>query len=278
MTEWRVIPGWEGYYESSDDGQVRSVDRIVPYSDGRTAHRRGHLLKPRPDQDGYLHVALNRHGKARNFSVHCLVLLTFVGPRPEGCESLHGDHDPGRNHVDNLRWGTHAQNIREAVERGTHAMVGRTHCHRGHPLEAPNLVPSSLRRGLRGCLSCSRATSSRSAKSAGFDLQRESDRHYSLLMGEIKKPARICKRGHSLIEPNLRRCRNSHQCLACYRASMRRMRDPDLNVEADSDRRYTIIMAGTDMARLGTSQAEDPARVPAQRGTDAARAGTRAGW
>lgn len=52
--------------------------------------------------------------------IHHLVLLAFIGPKPDGMECLHGDHDRRNNRSTNVRWGTHLENVRETVSRGTH--------------------------------------------------------------------------------------------------------------------------------------------------------------
>jgi hypothetical protein len=118
LEHWKDIPGYEGRYQVSDLGRVRSVDRLVEFPrylrDGawRSASlrkRKGVLLRPGPMRSGHLTVALGR-GNSRQ--VHQLVLLAFVGPCPEGHEVLHLDHDPKNNRLDNLKYGTRSENIK----------------------------------------------------------------------------------------------------------------------------------------------------------------------
>lgn len=121
---WKPVVGYEGIYEVSDHGRVRSLDRIQVYSridqySGRelTVHRlhRGRMLRPGRMTAGHLSVAL---GKGNSVCVHVLVLEAFVGPCPPGHESLHRDDVPSNNVLDNLRWGTRSDNIRDAIRNG----------------------------------------------------------------------------------------------------------------------------------------------------------------
>lgn len=156
MSQWRPVPGWEGFYEVSDDGQVKSLERVVPHPRWGTMRMKERTLKPGIDGNGYPSVVL--HGNGRRFSakVHRLVLLAFVGPCPEGMEGCHWDDDKINNTVGNLRWAPRSENIRDQVRNGRHIMGGRTHCPRGHALVEPNLTTSGIQQGRRRCLSCAR--------------------------------------------------------------------------------------------------------------------------
>lgn len=157
---WKPIPGYEGYYEVSDHGRVRSLDRVV--NAGPRAKRRkatGRILSPGVDTCGYEKVQLSVDGRAKLRSVHHLVLEAFVGPRPHGWDGCHNDGNSRNNHRGNLRWDTRSENHRDAVRHGTYRNGGtdKTHCPRGHSLTQPNLVAATLRRGGRACRACARA-------------------------------------------------------------------------------------------------------------------------
>lgn len=110
MEQWLPIPGWEGFYEASDLGRIRSVPRYMC---------KGCVLKPRAlPEKGYLQVGLSRNNKVTMSYVHRLVAATFIGPCPEGLEVLHGDGDPANNVPGNLRYGTHGENGRDMVRHG----------------------------------------------------------------------------------------------------------------------------------------------------------------
>jgi hypothetical protein len=117
VENWRPVVGYEGIYEVSDLGRVRSVDRIEPYMNRR---RSGRILRPRPLRKGYLLVGLKMHGKERGRLVHRLVLDAFVGPCPEGMEARHfPDRDPANCRLDNLQWDTPQRNAADKKAHGT---------------------------------------------------------------------------------------------------------------------------------------------------------------
>lgn len=148
---WRPVVGFEHAYEVSNHGRVRSIPRVD--ARGRRWTRR--ILRPGAQPSGHLSVSLSSTGERSMRKVHRLVLEAFVGPCPEGMEGLHRDDDPMNNDLANLRWGTRSDNLHDAVRNGRHRGTQKTHCPRNHPLEAPNLVASTLRSGRRACLACS---------------------------------------------------------------------------------------------------------------------------
>lgn len=157
---WLPIPGYEGFYEVSDHGRVRSLARVVLRSDGVLQPYKGRVLSPgRKKLTEHLFVILcgadKRH---RNQQVHRLVLFAFVGPAPPGMVCCHWDDDPTNNHLGNLRWDTRRENVKDAIRNGINHYTSLTHCPRGHPYQTPNLVESELKRGGRKCLACGRAT------------------------------------------------------------------------------------------------------------------------
>lgn len=108
---WLDVPGYEGLYQVSEQGRVRSVDREVMDSRGWVRQRRGKVLKPGLSS-GYPCVNLSSAGKVTLKRVHRIVLETFVcsPPTPEH-ECNHIDGDRTNNHVDNLEWVTRQENI-----------------------------------------------------------------------------------------------------------------------------------------------------------------------
>lgn len=112
MEIWKDIPGYEGRYQVSNAGNVRSLAhrvRLVAHGKETTRLSPGRILKPGPQQSGHLSVAI---GKGNSRQVHQLVLEAFVGPCPEGCEVLHLNHNPADNRLENLRYGTRSENLR----------------------------------------------------------------------------------------------------------------------------------------------------------------------
>lgn len=138
--QWKILPGYDGRYAVSDGGRVwsRHSNRVLV---GGTA-------------SGYRVVCLRLHGENRTELVHRLVLLTFLGPAPEGREACHGDGDRLNNRLDNLRWDTRSANTRDQVAQGRHRNARVTACPAGHAYDAANTYvrPS----GQRDCLTCRR--------------------------------------------------------------------------------------------------------------------------
>ncbi len=182
---WLPVVGYEGMYEVSDKGRVRSLDRIVEYPDDRPGYfRPGRLLSASLTKaGGYLQVTLTRDGVCRTKKVHILVLEAFRGPRPEGMKGCHDDDDPTNARLENLRWDTHSGNMRDCVRNGRHVLANKTACKLEHELRVPNLKPSGLRRGHRHCLACSRAHE-RVRRNPNLDLRVEADRIYAELMSD----------------------------------------------------------------------------------------------
>lgn len=167
MTEtWLPIPGYVGTYEASDLGQIRSVPR------GRW---KGRIRKQTDHPSGYTSVCLSLEGKHKTHFVYRLVALTFLGPRPEGQHTCHNDGDGRNSSVSNLRYDTPRENNLDTLRHGHHTAASKTHCLRGHRLEAPNLRPAAP---ARNCLACARARLYVN-KHPECDLQVEADKQYS---------------------------------------------------------------------------------------------------
>jgi hypothetical protein len=116
MERWKEIVGWEGLYEVSDFGRVRSCDRIVQHAKNGPTLYRGRVLNTQRQSIKYRVVALSRPGKKPVcYNVHTLVLTMFVGPAPEGLECCHGPGGRHDNCLDNLRWDTRQANADDRV-------------------------------------------------------------------------------------------------------------------------------------------------------------------
>lgn len=114
--EWRWVPGYEGAYEVSDQGRVRSYKRVgPPYGVADEPQR---VLETSPRR-GYPSVQLARNGDSRSVTVHKLVLLAFVGEPPEGYEGSHINGDQTDNRLSNLAWETRSENHRRKADHGT---------------------------------------------------------------------------------------------------------------------------------------------------------------
>lgn len=108
---WLPVVGYEGLYEVSDAGGIRSIDRMKPHRWGGESLVAGRDLAHFPDKDGYRKVTLHRAGRMTQHRLHRLVLLAFVGECPAGEQALHSDDTPGNNALANLSWGTPKRNM-----------------------------------------------------------------------------------------------------------------------------------------------------------------------
>lgn len=125
METWKPIPEYEGLYEVSDKGQIRSLPRIVSFgSRKRTTPEK--IILPYIRDTGYHTVKLGKEGRKRSAYVHRLVTLVFSGPCPPKHEVCHRDGNKGNNYADNLYWGTRTQNIADNIRLGIHPL-GETH-------------------------------------------------------------------------------------------------------------------------------------------------------
>jgi hypothetical protein len=109
----RDIPGYEGYYQVTDDGYVISVTRSV------RPNTPPFKMKTFTTSDGYLRVTLSREGKYRKFLVHRIVASAWLPPAPsEAHEINHIDSVKSNNHRNNLEWSTRSENMQHAKRLG----------------------------------------------------------------------------------------------------------------------------------------------------------------
>lgn len=159
MEEWRAIAGYEGFYEVSSSGRVRSKDRTITDSRGQVYRLPGRDMKVSSSGGGTLHqrVQLSKGGTAERFLIHRLVAQAFI-PNPEGYPIVrHLDDNPLNNQISNLAWGTHRMNKADELRNGNNANANKTHCPQGHPYDADNVFSNSAKKTSRACRTCKRA-------------------------------------------------------------------------------------------------------------------------
>jgi hypothetical protein len=120
--EYRDIHECPGYRFGSD-GSIWSRWR----SGGRLFDE-WRRLEPCAGAKGYLSTVIKIAGRHRSVRVHKMILWAFNGPRPDGAHGCHWDGDKLNNAIDNLRWASPQENIRDALRHGTHA-IGERHNH-----------------------------------------------------------------------------------------------------------------------------------------------------
>jgi len=111
IEKWKSVVGYEGLYEVSSCGKVKSLKR-------RFAGER--ILKQNLSRrNGYKQTQLWKTNIGITYKIHKLVLEAFVGKCPDGMETYHIDSDPTNNRLENLKWDTHKNNVAESIRRGT---------------------------------------------------------------------------------------------------------------------------------------------------------------
>lgn len=155
MTEmWRTIPSAPDY-EVSDLGRVRSQ---LPATKDRLRRICISGAGASSGQPGYpaLSLQIGEPGSRRSVQrfVHHLVAEAFLGPRPDGMEIRHLDGNAHNSILSNLAYGTRSENVRDAVQHGTHVNTRRTHCKHGHEFTPENTGVRS--NGTRVCRACKR--------------------------------------------------------------------------------------------------------------------------
>ena len=121
MERWKNVIGYEGYYQVSNLGRVRSLGRVVRHQKGGPMKLVGRVLRSTPGgRCGHLQVKLCKDRYVWHVLVHRLVLTAWIGSCPEGFECLHGPAGVSDNSVSNLRWGTRKENELDKIRDGTH--------------------------------------------------------------------------------------------------------------------------------------------------------------
>lgn len=164
---WKDIPGYEGYYQVSNYGRVKSLPRWIVYSDGRKYFYDGVLLKQKHDHGGYCGVELTTNSELETFKVHRLVAKMFI-PNPDNLPEVnHKDENKDNNCVDNLEWcdnyynnhyGTRLERMRKKIVEAVGRPVEFTKISTGEKFYFPtitsgvkelNLDPRTVQRCLK---------------------------------------------------------------------------------------------------------------------------------
>lgn len=116
---WKDVPEYEGYYQVSNLGKVKSIKRTVKYKDGRIFKYPSKILKPIKDTRGYLQVGFNVSGAKSNHRIHRLVAETFLAkPKIDLISVNHIDGVKINNKLDNLEWVTYSENTKKGYNMG----------------------------------------------------------------------------------------------------------------------------------------------------------------
>jgi hypothetical protein len=129
---WKDVVGYEGLYQVSSLGKVKSYDKVVFCRNKNTKKCLGKERKQFHEKNGYFSIVLYgkgrkvKKGTQKSFTVHSLVARAFLGERPEGNQVRHLDGSRTNNNINNLCYGTGKENQKDRQRHGT-AMAGEKH-------------------------------------------------------------------------------------------------------------------------------------------------------
>lgn len=116
--EWRPVKDYEGLYEVSDRGRVKSLDRLICHSNGKVTTFSGCERRLKLVHTGYLAVTLSKGCKPKTKYVHSLVAESFLGDKPKGLDVNHIDGDKKNNSLKNLEYVTRSENLAHSYRLG----------------------------------------------------------------------------------------------------------------------------------------------------------------
>ena len=123
IEKWIDIAGYEGRYQVSNTGKVRSLARTRKGKFQSICPVKERILKQNTDKDGYKEVALCTDGKLKYFRVHRLVALAFI-PNPQNLPLInHKDENPANNIAENLEWCTCSYNTSYSNYKVSHPVI-----------------------------------------------------------------------------------------------------------------------------------------------------------
>jgi hypothetical protein len=126
--EWKDIPGYEGYYQASNMGRIRSVNRYVQKKDGKMMFCKSTILKTfNSTYCKYQSVQFSKDNIPRKFLLHRLIAATYYGKLPPNMEVNHKNGNTLDNRVVNLEVVTHQENIDHSVSTGLKNDYGEKH-------------------------------------------------------------------------------------------------------------------------------------------------------
>lgn len=111
---WKPVKGFEGFYEVSNKGRVKSLERMIVRQKGSCLAKEKYLISFK-DSRGYLLVALCKNGKAKHFPVHRLVATAFIDNPQNKPHVDHINTTTSDNRVENLRWCTPIENANNPI-------------------------------------------------------------------------------------------------------------------------------------------------------------------
>lgn len=204
--KWLPIPGFEGLYEISDRGSIRTLPRPRRAKGGTTSLLPTRIMRQHRigRAGGYWATYLTpQSGPRKRVFAHVAVLEAFVNPRPDGQHACHNDGDMTNNHVDNLRWDTPSANMIDRVQHGNHFAANRELCAKGHPYDRIERYPDGSFKQ-RYCNTCKQESKRAHRERVRSDYCANGhlfDGTKTMRDGSIRRYCTICVRKHLVNRP-----------------------------------------------------------------------------
>lgn len=146
---WKDIENFEGYYQVSDKGRVRSLDRIIKGNRNSSYVRKGQLLSPIFNSEGYLSVNLTKEHQQKGMRINRLVAQAFIENPNNLPEVNHKDFNKQNNFVNNLEWMTTKENSQHFFSSKISEVRNKKLRHENNPRSRVNWNDAKLIRKLR---------------------------------------------------------------------------------------------------------------------------------
>lgn len=110
MEEWKDINDYKGYYQVSNNGRIRSLNRTITDSRGFRYKKKGKVMITHKGKNGYIYISLKKNNITKTFTIHRLAATHFIPNSLQLPEVNHIDENKANNNVGNLEWCTHDYN------------------------------------------------------------------------------------------------------------------------------------------------------------------------
>lgn len=122
---WKDIPNYEGYYQISSLGRVKSLERHIVYKDGRERTYPSVIISNRVGTNGMELCTLTKNNRKKNIEIHRMVSIVFIGDCPKGYDICHIDGNCLNNNINNLKYDTRSENRIDNYRYGGKASTGK---------------------------------------------------------------------------------------------------------------------------------------------------------
>jgi hypothetical protein len=116
---WKDVVGYEDFYMVSSNGKMISKERIIKRKNGADFLQKESFMNG-SEYHGYIKITVRKNNIKKDKFIHCLIAESFLGTKPIGMEVCHFDGNRKNNNINNLRYGTRSDNVKDAIKHGTH--------------------------------------------------------------------------------------------------------------------------------------------------------------